>query len=112
MVVSLSSLQRINVQLFSLCFLRFSILSFSQLHLVSCKISNIDIKQIMRYFQFMVGNMCCSVLDTYMPELSTDQDWIGLKPFLAGSGLDRTAIFMKIGGSGLDRTEKIFDVFM
>ena len=60
----------------------------------------------------MVGNMYCSVLDTYMPEMSTDQDWIGLKPFLAGSGLDRTAIFMKIGGSGLDRTEKIFDVFM
>jgi len=44
----------------------------------------------------MVGNMYCSVLDTYMPEMSTDQDWIGLKPFLAGSGLDRTAIFMKI----------------
>jgi len=26
---------------------------------------------------------------------------------LAGSGLDRTAIFLKIGGSGLDWTEKI-----
>ena len=25
-----------------------------------------------------------------------------------GSRLDRTAIFLKIGGSGLDRTEKIF----
>jgi len=25
----------------------------------------------------------------------------GLKPILAGSGLDRTAIFLKIGGSGL-----------
>ena len=78
MVVTLSSLQRINVQLFSLCFLRFSILSFNQLHLVACNISNIDIKQNMRYFQFMVGNVCCSVLDTYMPEMSTDQDWIGL----------------------------------
>jgi len=29
-----------------------------------------------------------------------------------GSGLDWTAIFLKIGGSGLDRTEKDFDVFM
>ena len=29
-----------------------------------------------------------------------------------GSGLDRTAIFFKIGGSGLDRTEKIFFVSM
>jgi len=26
------------------------------------------------------------------------------------SGLDRTAIFLKLGGSGLDRTEKIFFV--
>jgi len=34
----------------------------------------------------------------------------GLKPILAGSGLVRTAIFLKIGGSGLDRTEKIFFV--
>jgi len=32
----------------------------------------------------------------------------GLKPILAGSGLDQTAIFLKIGGSGLDRTEKIW----
>jgi len=31
----------------------------------------------------------------------------GLKPIFAGAGLDRTAIFLKIGGSGLDRTEKI-----
>jgi len=30
--------------------------------------------------------------------MSTDQDWIGLKPILAESGLDRTAIFFKIGG--------------
>jgi len=36
----------------------------------------------------------------------------GLKPILAGSGLDRTAIFFKIGGSGLDRTEKIFVILM
>jgi len=36
----------------------------------------------------------------------------GLKPILAGSGLDRTAIFFKIGGSGLDGTEKIFVVLM
>ena len=32
----------------------------------------------------------------------------GLKPILAGTGLDRTAIFSKIGGSGLNRTEKFF----
>jgi len=36
----------------------------------------------------------------------------GLKPILAVSGLDRTAIFFKIGGTRLDRTEKIFVVFM
>ena len=36
----------------------------------------------------------------------------GLKPILARSGLDRTAIFLKIGGSGLDRTGKIFIVLM
>ena len=35
-----------------------------------------------------------------------------LKPILAGSGLDRTAIFLKIGGSGLDLTEKIYVVLM
>jgi len=32
----------------------------------------------------------------------------GLKPILSGSGLDRAAIFLKIGGSGLDLTEKTF----
>jgi len=37
-----------------------------------------------------------------------DEHGSGLKPFLAGSGLDRTAIFLNIGGSGLDRTEKMF----
>jgi len=36
----------------------------------------------------------------------------GLKPILAGPGLDRTAILFKISGSGLDRTEKIFVVLM
>jgi len=36
----------------------------------------------------------------------------GLKPILAGSGLERTAIFLKIGGSGLDRNEKSFIVLM
>jgi len=35
-----------------------------------------------------------------------DRTESGLKPILAGSGLDRTAIFLKIGGSGLDRIEK------
>jgi len=46
------------------------------------------------------------------PELKTVQDWTGLKPILAGPGLDRTAIFFKICGSGLDRAEKIFVVLM
>jgi len=41
-----------------------------------------------------------------------DRTRSGLKPILAGSGLDRTPIFLKIGGSGLDRTEKIFVVSM
>jgi len=44
------------------------------------------------------------------------QDWIGLyqdwSQFWPDHGLDRTAIFLKIGGSGLDRTEKIFVVLM
>jgi len=39
-----------------------------------------------------------------------DRAGSGLKLILVGSGLDRTAIFLKIGGSGLDRTEKIFVV--
>jgi len=46
------------------------------------------------------------------PEMSTDQDWIGLEPIFAGLGLDRTAFFFKIGGPGLDRTEKILVVIM
>jgi len=46
------------------------------------------------------------------PEMSTDQDWIGLEPIFAGLGLDRTAFFFKIGGPGLDRTEKILVVLM
>jgi len=41
-----------------------------------------------------------------------DRTGSGLKPILAGSGRDRTAIFFKSGGSGLDRTEKIFFVSM
>ena len=36
-----------------------------------------------------------------------DRTGSGLKPILAGSGLHRTAIFLKIGGWGLDRTENI-----
>jgi len=35
-----------------------------------------------------------------------DRIWPGLNPILAGSGLDRTAILLKIDVSGLDRTEK------
>jgi len=41
-----------------------------------------------------------------------DRTGSGLKPILAGSGLDWTAIFLKTGGAGLDRTEKIFFVSM
>ena len=43
-----------------------------------------------------------------------DQTGSGPKPILAGSGLGRTAIFLKIDWSGLDRTEKIccFDVII
>jgi len=33
-------------------------------------------------------------------------------PIWAGSGLHRTAIFLKVGGLGLDRTDKIFVVLM
>jgi len=50
-----------------------------------------------------------------VPEMSTtelDRTGSGLKLILAGSGLDRTAIYLKIDGSGLDRTEKIFVVLM
>jgi len=41
-----------------------------------------------------------------------DEHGSGLKSILAGSGLNRTAIVLKIGGSGLDWTEKIFVVLM
>jgi len=41
-----------------------------------------------------------------------DRAGSGLKPILARSGLDRTAIIFTIGGSGLDRTEKIIVFLM
>jgi len=41
-----------------------------------------------------------------------DRTGSGMKRILAASGLDRTAITLKIAASGLDRTEKIFVVFM
>jgi len=41
-----------------------------------------------------------------------DRAGSGLKPIVTSSGLDRTAIFVKIGGSGLDQTEKIFVVLI
>jgi len=41
-----------------------------------------------------------------------DRTGSGLTPILAGSGLDRTAILLKIGESGLDRTEKFFVFLM
>jgi len=40
--------------------------------------------------------------------MSTDQDWTGLKPILAGSDCN----FFLISGSGLDWTEKIYVVLM
>ena len=41
-------------------------------------------------------------------------DRTGSRPklILAASGLDRTAIFLKIGGSGLDQNGKMFVVLM
>jgi len=48
----------------------------------------------------------CNNIPSFLPGL--DRTGSGLKSILAGSGLDRTAIFLKIGGSDLDRTEKIF----
>jgi len=51
-----------------------------------------------------------SIRDEYGSGL--DRTGSGLKPILAGSGLDLTAIFLKICGSGVDRTEEIFVVLM
>jgi len=42
----------------------------------------------------------------------TESDWIKTEANFGRTGLDRTAIFLKIGGSGLDRTEKMFVVLM
>jgi len=65
------------------------------------------------------GNVLCNILMAcYRCFWYMHQRWArirtgsGLKPILAGSGLDRTAIFLKIGEAGLDRTEKIFVVSM
>ena len=52
--------------------------------------------------------MCCR--DEHGSGL--DRTGSGLKPILARSGMDRTAVFFKTGGSGLDRTEKIYVVVM
>jgi len=41
-----------------------------------------------------------------------DRTRSGLKPILAGSGLDRTAIFFKFVGPGLDQTVNFFVVLM
>ena len=46
---------------------------------------------------------CVASRDEHGPGL--DRTGSGLKPILAGAGVDRTAIFFKTGGSGLDRTE-------
>jgi len=60
---------------------------------------------------FIVDTGSCAGLKC---KLCRDEHASGLKPILVGSGLDRTAIFLKIDGSGLDRTEKIccFDVII
>jgi len=39
-------------------------------------------------------------------------DWMRLKPIFGGSGLDRSAIFLKFGGCGMHRTQKNFVVSM
>jgi len=41
-----------------------------------------------------------------------DRTGSSLKPILSGSGLHRTAIFLKFGGWGLDRTEIICVILM
>ena len=53
---------------------------------------------------------CPQTRDEHGSEL--DRTGSRLKPILAGSGLDRTGIFLKIGGSGLDLTEKSFVVLL
>jgi len=53
-----------------------------------------------------------SVTQPSVAVFSRDENGSGLKPILAKSGLDRIAIFLKIGRSELDRTEKIFVVLM
>ena len=55
---------------------------------------------------------CFYVLKMLWAEMRTVWTGSGLKPVLAGSRLDRTAIFLKIGVSGLDRTDKIFVILM
>jgi len=47
-----------------------------------------------------------------LPVFFRDEHGSGLKPILAGLGLDRTAICLQMGGSGLDRTKKICVAFM
>jgi len=77
----------------------------------------------MQYFEANEGRKNCkgpALRRKRGPKRCKDQRWSrirtgsGLKLILAGSGLDRTAIFFKIDGSRLDRTEKIccFDVII
>jgi len=62
------------------------------------------------YFTLRFCSTCTGRLTVFRDEHGSglDRTGSGLKPILGGSGLDRTAIFLKIGGPGLDRTEKIF----
>jgi len=64
--------------------------------------------------QKMRGVRGSGLQTAFCPPLVTIRDEHGsrMKAILSGSRLDRTAIFLKIGGSGLDQTEKIFVVLI
>ena len=69
----------------------------------------LQLKKIVKYF-FDISGRLVAARDEHGSGL--DRTGTGLKPIVAESGLDQTAIFFKIGRSGLDRTENIFVVFM
>jgi len=53
---------------------------------------------------FRASKQLAAEMSTY----KTGSDWIRTDANLTGSGLDRMAIFLKIGGSGLDRIKKMY----
>ena len=71
----------------------------------------IRIRSHLWYAYHSLGNTALAVIkdDKFQRRARSglDRTGSGLKPILAGLGLDRTAIFFKIGGSGLDWTETI-----